>query len=834
MILKFISSLRIRETILIAIGAAAVLGAVFASNDLLHAVQEAETFYSVGMNALSIEGDLQEYTQGSRRVFVYALTTKDPNVQLPYVNAARNADVDVTRLFRKISLLPLNSASKEEIAGFYRDWNRYLKVRNSVTGLILEDQPALAMEQERVEGAALFENCAKRLKGLKKRLDQNAQEELEAVRKTYYRCAVEVGFLIVTTILFIYSLRMLSGLKTTNQRLAESEMTERQRGEILEAISQNKSLDEILRSIAALVEKTYTSGLCVITLMENSIELPSARTAPESFSRLNMACRGAEVIDKMKSKWIVHIRAGKDHTVGSIEVYFPQQVTAMPEDLRLLERTGQLAGLAVEHGLVSSQLAFQAKHDGLTSLVNRAVLRDRIGDALKQANGDKKSFALLWIDLDRFKQVNDNLGHHIGDLLLQQVAQRLLACIRDSDTAARIGGDEFVILLPRCETSQLAVEIAGRIVGRLNEPVQAQQHTISVSGSLGISLYPEHGDDCETLLRNADTAMYAAKASGKNMFQIYESKMGVVSAETFEIDRQLRIALDGGGKLIGRKISRTTEFELQYQPQVNSSGTIESVEALLRWDSSVLGAVSPARFVPIAEENGVIVALGGWVLREACKQAAVWRRRGHDLRVAVNVSPHQFLRCDFPAAVKQALADNELPPELLELELTETAFVRNLDDIVGQFETIRQLGVRISIDDFGTGNSSLSYLRALPVDGLKIDRSFVAGIESIDRNTLPLVRAIVGMAHGLRLRVVAEGTETRGQLQILRREGCDLHQGYFLHRPVNAAGIDAILKSYPAGHPAFAHEPDTEDLVALSRVGSREISNEPQQLRRQA
>jgi diguanylate cyclase (GGDEF)-like protein len=759
--------IKVREAALVAVGIAALLGAVFAAFDLWHAMRRAEALYSVGMAGLSIEGDLQDYTQESRRLFVYALTTKDPNIQLTYVKAARASDREVARLQSAFSRIQLDPVAQSVLARLTTDWKRYLAVRDELIGLILEDSSDQALSEELAQGAPLFEQCARSLQELKRLLDKYAREQLVAVQQTYYRCAGEVGLMIVTMILFIGSLRMLTGLKRRNQSLTEAELVERQRSLILEWISQSAPLDRIFAEIESLVGRGYPDARAVISSNEDRYSiLDAAGSAPEGLPRI----------------YSILLVTNQQEISGTLSLYSRKQGPLSAVEIRFLERAAQLAILAIEHRLVTDQLAYQAQHDSLTGLANRLKFQERLEEAIAQASRETGELAVLWIDLDRFKQVNDVLGHHAGDLLLQQVARRLLRCAAGTEgsAVARIGGDEFIVLLPGCGEEKAAV-VAAAILGLLSRPTIAMTQDIGVSASIGVSCFPRHGEDPETLLKNADTAMYSAKSLGKSGYQVYERAMGMATEERFEIDRLLQTAL------------QDNQFEVYYQPQIGPRG-IECVEALVRWHSPSLGMVSPTRFIPVAEENGTVVPLGAWVLRQACFQTSAWNAQGYGpLRVAVNVSAHQFVRSDFAAAVAQALADSGLDPTLLELELTETAVMSNIEQTLGQFQKLRRLGINIAIDDFGTGNSSLSYLRQLPVDTLKIDRSFIEDIDAHGGGTRQLIRAIVGMAHGLGLRVVAEGVETERQYDVIQSEGCDLSQGYLHHKPMPAGELGQML-----------------------------------------
>ena len=423
-----------------------------------------------------------------------------------------------------------------------------------------------------------------------------------------------------------------------------------------------------------------------------------------------------------------------------------------------------------------------AHHDPLTGLPNRLSLLARLEQALPEARRYGWNLALLFIDLDRFKVINDTLGHLVGDQLLMEVAGRLAATVRETDTVARLGGDEFVVLLINVGEIANAASVAGKIIAALAEPIRVEGHELHTSPSIGISCYPADGGDAETIMRNADTAMYHAKAAGRNTYQFYAEDMNRAATERLTLERKLRQAIARG------------EFTLHYQPQFDLRRRVPcGVEALLRWQTEEDGPIAPARFIPVAEETGLITGIGTWVLREACRQLRAWLDAGlRPLRVAVNLSARQLKQRDLPEIVAQALADSGLPAELLELELTESAVMEKPQDAILQLNDLRRMGVTLAIDDFGTGYSSLAYLKLLPLDRLKIDRSFVADIEH-DANDRAIAIGTIALAHSLGLCVIAEGVETRVQQEFLAEHDCDETQGYLLARPLPAAEAFAFL-----------------------------------------
>lgn len=430
------------------------------------------------------------------------------------------------------------------------------------------------------------------------------------------------------------------------------------------------------------------------------------------------------------------------------------------------------------------QIAHSAQHDFLTGLPNRTLLNDRIGRAIAQAARHKKKVVVLFLDLDGFKHINDSLGHPIGDKLLQSVAKRLTGCIRAGDTVSRQGGDEFVVLLT--EVTQLldAATKAARILKAIAEAHSTDHHVLHVTGSIGISVYPDDGLDAETLIKNADTAMYQAKENGRQSYRFFKPAMNVRAVERQSIEESLRRALAG------------QEFELHYQPKINlKTRTIIGAEALIRWTHPTRGPVPPAEFIPVAEDSGQIVPIGGWVLREACKQARAWTDAGlPSLTMAVNVSAMEFADENFLENVFTTLTETGMPPNRLELELTESVLMKRADSAVSILQALRNKGIRVAVDDFGTGYSSLSYLRKFPVDALKIDQSFTRQISS-DGDDSVIVKAVIGMAHSLKLKVIAEGVETLDELQFLCAHHCDEAQGYHFSRPLPAEQFGTMLKA---------------------------------------
>nr|MBL8411363.1 EAL domain-containing protein [Dechloromonas sp.] len=423
-----------------------------------------------------------------------------------------------------------------------------------------------------------------------------------------------------------------------------------------------------------------------------------------------------------------------------------------------------------------------AQHDALTGLPNRLALLMRLAQLLPEARRHQWNIAIMFIDLDRFKIINDTLGHQIGDEMLREVACRLSSVIRETDFVARLGGDEFVILLPGIATPADAAIVANKIIAALSTAIQVDGHELHTSPSIGISLFPDDGPDGDSILKNADTAMYHAKSAGRNNYQFFATEMNRVTAERLDIERKLRHAI------------ARNELTLCFQPQFGAhSNQPTGVEALLRWLHPTDGMIRPDRFIPVAEETGIIVEIGEWVLRNACREMKHWIDAGLlPMRMAVNVSARQLRRRDFCETVAGALAESGLPPELLELEITESSVMENPDEAIVILQRLGRMGVTLAIDDFGTGYSSLAYLKLFPIDHLKIDRSFVADIEH-DLNDRAIAFGTIALAHSLGLNVIAEGVETEDQLDLLRSNGCDEVQGYLFSKPLNSAAAFAFL-----------------------------------------
>ena len=482
--------------------------------------------------------------------------------------------------------------------------------------------------------------------------------------------------------------------------------------------------------------------------------------------------RGAEVevyrSDRTKKWVLMNLRAACDAT-GNIVLH-----EGTVEDI-------------TDRKAAEERVQYLAYYDALTGLSNRTLLRDRLSKALASARRQEERVALLFLDLDRFKDINDSLGHSVGDLLLQEVAQRLKKWAREQDTVARLSGDEFLIVLTTVKDISDAAVAAERLMDAMTPEFRVQGHSLGITCSLGISIFPEHGADAETLIKNADAAMYCAKDCGRNNYRFFTEEMNARVMERLTLERSLRLALE------------KNELFLVYQPQMDiGTGRTIGLEALLRWQHPELGLVSPDKFIRIAENSGLIVPIGEWVLRTACSQARQWQDEGLlAVPVAVNVSAVQFRQEGFRELIGKVLEETSLASRYLELELTESLLLSNAHVTFSVLQELRAMGLKLAIDDFGTGYSSLSYLKQFPVSKLKIDRSFVRDV-AVNPDDAAITTAIIGMAKSLSLKVIAEGVENEAQMSFLRLHQCDEIQGYYFSKPLAADKVvDKLRADYP-------------------------------------
>jgi len=517
---------------------------------------------------------------------------------------------------------------------------------------------------------------------------------------------------------------------------------------------------------------------------------------PESWARLlhpedRVPVRKAW-LDHLKSRVPYNIDYRKRSKTGSYRWFHARGQAAWNESGRATIMAGVVHDIT-PYREAEARIDFLANHDELTKLPNRTLIRDRIAQSMAQARRNATQFAVMFLDLDRFKVINDAYGHPTGDALLVEAACRLRRLLREEDTVARLGGDEFLILLPNLSLSADAYVVAQKILDAFERPLAIGPLQAHVNTSIGVALYPRDGHDVDALIRNADVAMYRSKDLGGGIYQFFNSEMSRQTQRRVQLETHLRLAL-------GRN-----ELEVRYQPKVDiASGRLTGCEALTSWVHPAIGSVPPSQFIPVAEESGLIVPIGDWVLHTACAQSKAWLDAGlGSIAVAVNISARQFHRQDVVAWVMETLRATGLPPQLLELELTESLIAEDPDNVAATIKALRAEGVRFAIDDFGTGYSSLGYLKRFPVDSLKIDQSFVKNVGS-EPDDEAISLAVISLAHSLRLKVIAEGVESEAQRDFLLKHGCDEIQGYFFSRPLPALEFAETLKR------PFSYRPTAE------------------------
>jgi len=600
----------------------------------------------------------------------------------------------------------------------------------------------------------------------------------------------------------------------------ETEARERQRSErlnrgcnhVLEMLAKNESAEAMFSVLAETVAGFRSTWLCAVHVIEDGrlmlkassgLKEPMANhirsiplDSPDAIESTALADGKLALLQDLgeghkpwrelirahgpQSAWSAPFFADGSTPLGTLTVYTLLRDEPTPAATQMLEMSCQMAALVMERRRLQSQLIEHAYHDSLTGLPNRRLGEDRLSSSTSRALRSNHKTAVLWIDLNKFKQVNDQYGHPAGDEVLRQTARRLSGRLRASDTLARMGGDEFMIILENIKERQIAEATAIDLLDVLSAPMQIEDLELNITASVGISMFPEDGNTVDSLAQHADRAMYAAKFSGCGVLS-FTAEMDKEPAQRRVLESELSYALENNG------------FTIAYQPECLPDGTLVGFEALLRFQSPSLGDVTPTRFIPIAEETGLIVAIGEWVLREVCRQALEWQHNNHTLvPIAVNISAIQFDRDDFADTVQTILTESGLDPSLLVLELTESIVMQDIEETTRQMTRLKKLGIRIAIDDFGTGYSSLSYLHCLPIDLLKIDRSFIENL-NMPEGTRPIVEAVLSMAHALGYSVVAEGVETPDQLATLQKGKCNIIQGYLFSRPLKSSAVAPIL-----------------------------------------
>jgi diguanylate cyclase (GGDEF)-like protein len=614
----------------------------------------------------------------------------------------------------------------------------------------------------------------------------------------------------------------MSGTHIDITLLKESERLIAGQKEVLELIASAAPLDVTLNALNSMVEALFPGMKCSVLLTDKSgshLHSGAARSLPDEFNQAvegivigpnvgscgTAAYRRERVVvsdiesdplwadyralalrNDLRACWSQPVISLSGTVLGTFAMYYAQPRSPGTRELEVVEAAAALAGIAIARKRDEERLAYLAQFDTLTGLPNRHLLRDRLGQTLARANRETKKAALIFLDLDHFKEINDTLGHGAGDRVLQAIGGRLRGCLREHDTIARLGGDEFTVILEGIDQVDEVHQVAQKILSVFTLPVAMEGADLFVTPSLGIALYPSDGVDVESLLKHADMAMYHAKSKGRNNYQFYVSTMSAAASNRMNIEGSLRQAIE------------REEFVLYYQPVVEiATQKIIGAEALLRWRHPQWGLVEPERFIHVAELTGLIVPIGEWVLNEACAQTSEWRRSGdRAVPIAVNLSARQFRQEALAATIAVALARSRLSGEFLKLEITESLLMESPDQSRAILEGIKDLGVGIALDDFGTGYSSLSYLKHFPLDIVKIDQSFVRDVVT-DPDDAAIVKAMIGLAHNLQLKLTGEGVETGAQLQFLKENSCDSAQGFLFSRPVSADVFAQILAAQP-------------------------------------
>jgi diguanylate cyclase (GGDEF)-like protein len=779
------------------LGLSATAAVAAAGVSLYLALESVRVLVSIGTVGTAALTGMQYETQVSRRYVLQSVTAENAAERLTYSAEARRADAQIATNLQRLIDFDHSATNRMKVAALRDDWRIYTELRERVISLALEGKSAEARILEAGPASAAFDHAVASLQSLQQSLVDFSAQQQETIHSGLWKATAELCALVITTVLFvatlIWSRRKQRKLLSLQSR---ADLLERERGRILEMAGRNEPLLAILQVLVSVTEKQLSGSVaCVSVIHEGRLRDVVAPGLPNAFLQSVYSCgaitshadpeirRNAALDCGLEYYWSQRLFSSAGNQIGCVDLYVEKGASVGDTCGPLLEGAAKLAGIVIQHREMYEQLAFQATHDPLTDLPNRRLFQDRLEQAILRAHRHREKLAVLLIDLDGFKQINDLLGHRIGDLLLREVAHRVSGSLRKSDTLSRIGGDEFTVLINPVKSLAGAEESLSRIVAALKAPLTILGHRISVSASIGLSVYPDHSEDPATLLRNADLAMYRAKRGGKNGCQTYVPELGAAVLQRMSIEKALETAIEYG------------ELEVYYQLQTDLNRRVTGIEALLRWHNHELGEVAPVTFIPVAEESGLIIPIGAWVLEQACRQAASWIQAGFPVgRVAVNMSARQLGQAGFVNGVRAALESSGLRPECLELELTETALMYNVDDCMQQLHGLRELGVSVAIDDFGTGYSSLFYLQRLPVSRVKIDQSFVKGITGRFHETLPLIRAIVDLAHGLGLTVIAEGVENETQLEALSTAGCDLVQGYLIHRPQSANQVEALFR----------------------------------------
>jgi diguanylate cyclase (GGDEF)-like protein len=624
----------------------------------------------------------------------------------------------------------------------------------------------------------------------------------------------------------------------------------RSENRILEMVAEGAVVSEILSELVMAVEAFCPTSRCLIStcadegpvLIAPSFprrELPaltqllaepvgSAFVAQNSDRAVFLAGFGETLTNPEAAALAKHYRytswssvpfSGRNGTIaGTISMLQSEDQLASQDESDALMTAARMARMAITHSQMHNELFYRAHHDPLTQLPNRALCDQRIDEAIARANRRRSTLAVLCIDLDEFKEINDQYGHEAGDCLLRSVAARLAACVRSTDTLARLGGDEFMIVLEDVKSAEAVEKFAETLLKTIAEPVPSGEALLRATASIGAALYPADGNSARLLKVHADHAMYRAKELGRNTFQVFSPALSEKFARRHKIETVLRNALENGG------------FEIHYQPQYTTEREIIGLEALLRLRAAELKSISPDEFIPVAEQTGLIVGIGQWVLKEVCRQGCAWQEHGFlPLPIAINVSALEFAQEKFSEHVADTLHETGFNAAYLQIEVTETAMMNSIEQVTCHLRKLSDLGVEVSVDDFGTGHSSLSYLHRLPIDSLKVDRSFVSQITN-SKESIAIVRAIIAMAGGLGLKIVAEGVETEQQLETLDHLGCKRVQGFLFSRPLPSQAVEQLLPRrqlpldaaalFPQPNASFPAPAAASDPVAITRAGA--------------
>jgi diguanylate cyclase (GGDEF)-like protein/PAS domain S-box-containing protein len=780
---------RIRTTVIfgVTIGASLLIvsGFLHSMQGLYRCLDQVRSMRDTDVRALSVEGDMQYQIQESRRRFLESLiTTTDADSRLREVDEARKADLRVDLLKARAILLTGNST---RFRAFEEAWQRYSETRDDVVALALQGRYAEAMELEGSAGRTAFTAASEAVRQDKVALEESCRRKADSVSIALRNACSEAMGLLFARVLFLAALlgieylrrRMVRKLCAANDTLRGSE--QRFRGTFEEAsvgmllldlegriVSVNKAIGEITGYLA--VDLIGQRGR--VLLDEDDQDEAVAAFAEVAAGRMPAYRAERRIALKDGRRGWVRVSVSLLKKNGA-----PAEVIVLCEDI-------------TEQKLASERLAFHATHDSLTGLANRRHFNGRLEQAVDTARRNRTELALLYIDLDGLRMVDDTLGHAAGDALLSQVAARMREWFGPEDFPARIGRDEFAVL--RQFGVEAAADLARALLAALERPFRIEGNDLNINASIGISRFPTDAGGARALLRGADAAMYHAKRNRREGFCFFDGPLKEAATRRQAMEANLRKALE------------RREFRLHYQPVYDvATGALVGFEALCRWWNPELGEVSPSEFIPAAEDTGLICALGRWVLDRACFEARRWYEQGGSpIRIAVNVSATQFAEAGFVESVQEILEAARFPPQLLELELTESTLVVDREGSVSRMQRLRERGISISMDDFGTGYSSLGYLQTMPIDALKIDRSFTARLDSSPA-AVSMIRSVISMGRSLGLRVVTEGVETAAQLETLRRLGSDEAQGYYLGKPEDAEAAFRRVQSATLPQPAL-------------------------------